>query len=489
MHDKKNMNQKHLLRAVVRIHAYGKPVDIAKPFLIQDRIKAVGTGFIVPTPEFAPPNFFYILTCSHCVQIADTITIILPLFGMTEHPACVVSLCPNFDLALLALPAADLELSHLQLGHSNNLSLGQKLTAVGYPLGQTALKASDGVYAGFQERLQHTVSISPGNSGGPLMNENQEVIGINNSGVMQASNVGFAIPIEFYFLVQRALFTPPPHGNPSPERIIHPLVFGFEFCPITKHHAKAIGASVCLPQPSNSGVLITTILKQSAAASAGLQKGDILLKYDRFVIDNMGEVDVDWNYQKVRLQDVLNRVEPRPYPFLVWSEEKHCRTVEITPAPYSTGAGKMIYPPYDAVDYLIFCGLVITPLYMNYDTHPVIIETYACLTPDQLSESHVIVSHVFNGTVAQIEGSLLPGDRLSHINNLEVKTMQDVRHALTQLVITSVQKKVFIFRTHTGKMFLLENSDALAAEERAVSENLYAPDPQIFQLLRTSSIH
>ena len=67
--------------------------------------------------------------------------------------------------------------------------------------------------------------------------------------------------------------------------------------------------------------------------------------------------------------------------------------------------------------------------------------------------------------------------------------MQDVRHALTQLVITSVQKKVFIFRTHTGKMFLLENSDALAAEERAVSENLYAPDPQIFQLLRTSSIH
>ena len=66
MHDKKNMNQKHLLRAVVRIHAYGKPVDITKPFLLQNKIKKIlkVTKCLILSAE-TKKNPFYISIVGH----------------------------------------------------------------------------------------------------------------------------------------------------------------------------------------------------------------------------------------------------------------------------------------------------------------------------------------------------------------------------------------------------------------------------------------
>ena len=215
------MDQNKLLRAIARIHAYGRPVDFTKPFLAADRFKGVGTGFFIhpPTPT---PTYLYVLTCAHVVDSADTVTIMLPLLGLSEYTASVLGLVPGYDIAVLAVPVSDSALlgqaSPLTLGKSDSLKLGQKLTAVGYPLGQTAIKVSDGVYAGFQEKLQHTVSISPGNSGGPLMTEDGLVVGINSSGILspEASNVGFAVPIEMFSLMSTPIFAQTP-GPPSPE--------------------------------------------------------------------------------------------------------------------------------------------------------------------------------------------------------------------------------------------------------------------------------
>jgi S1-C subfamily serine protease len=420
----------------------------------------------------------------------------LPLMGMTEHPANVVSILPTYDLAILSIsmpPATRDQTQILPLGTSSNLKLGQKLTAVGYPMGGTALKASDGVYAGFQERLQHTVSISPGNSGGPLMNETGQIVGVNNSGILSptASNVGFAVPIESYELMKAQLFRPPPTGPPSPDRVIQVPVFGMEYAPITRSHAKAVGATSCLAQAAGdvaAGVQIITVIKGSPMHEAGLSPDDILVEFDGRPVDNIGEMDVDWNYQKVRLQDVLARsVDPRDYTCRVWkASTQSCASLQVRPRVFTPGALITLFPPYNTVPYLVAVGLVIMPLVANHATYPATMSAYFCKKLNELAEPHLIVSHVFNGTIAQIEGALVAGDELSHVNNQEVHTLDDVRHALPKTVTTSAGHTVLTFRTHTGKTLMVNTLDALATETQARNEKLYVPEITLMSALDTT---
>jgi S1-C subfamily serine protease len=481
----KRMDQNKLLRAIARIHAYGRPVDMAKPFLTADRFKGVGTGFFISPPN-VNQDYLYVLTCSHVVDSADTVTIMLPLLGLSEHPASVLGLVPEYDIAVLAVPANTLlQVSPLPLGKSDELKLGQKLTAVGYPLGQTAIKVSDGVYAGFQEKLQHTVSISPGNSGGPLMTEDGSVVGVNSSGILspEASNVGFAVPIEMYSLVSASIFAHTP-GPPSPERVIRLPVFGFEFSPITRSHSRAVGASACFSSPQDGGVQVVTVVPGTGMSSA-VSPGDILVEFDGMPIDTIGEISVPWNYQKVRLQDVLVRsVEDREYEVRVWKHDTGtCAVSRVTPKLSSIPAFRMLYPPYDTVPYLIVLGLVIMPLLGNHALTPVTAKTYLCKEIEELEKPSLVISHVFNGTLAQIEGPLYAGDEVSHVNDKKVTTIKDVLLALQNFTTTQTGKKVITIKTNNGKVFMVNTLDALHSEERASTENIYTPEPTLLKYL------
>jgi len=486
------MEQQKLLRSIVRIHAYGRPVDITKPFLVTDRTKGVGTGAFI-TPPSASSSYLFILTCAHCVDGADTVTVMLPLMGMNEYPAHVVSILPHYDLAVISVPDPDGSLhgqtNILPLGSSSSLRLGQKLTAVGYPLGGSALKASDGVYAGFQERLQHTVSISPGNSGGPLMNEDGEIVGINNSGVLspEASNVGFAVPIESYLLMKSKLFGPSPNGAPTPDRVIQLPTFGFEYAPITRAHARAVGATACLSTTGDGGVQIITVLRGSSADAAGLVPDDILVEFNGSLIDTMGEVTVAWNYQKVRLQDLLARsVEDRDHPVRVWkADTKTCATLQVRPRVFTPAALRTVFPPYDTVPFVVVVGLVIMPLVANHALYPATMMTFMCKKLNDLANPSLIISHVFNGTIAQIEGPLVAGDELSHVNNIAVRTLDDVYAALPQTMTPSTGYVMLSFRTCTGKTLMVNARDALATEERAIVDKLYTPHAALLTALRT----
>ncbi len=474
------MDQNKLLRAIARIHAYGRPVDMAKPFLIADRYKGVGTGF------FISRDGLYVLTCSHVVDSADTVTIMLPLLGLTEYPASVLGIVPGYDIAVLAVDSPELrtEVSPLSLGKSDALQLGQKLTAVGYPLGQTAIKVSDGVYAGFQEKLQHTVSISPGNSGGPLMDEAGTVVGINSSGIVspEASNVGFAIPIEMFELMSAAIFAQTP-GPPSPERVIRLPLFGLEFAPITRSHSRAVGASACFSSPQDGGVQVVSVI--SGPSMASLQAGDILVEFDGTPIDTIGEMNVPWNYQKVRLEDVLVRsVADREYELRVWKQASHtCAVVRVRPSIPTSSALRMLYPPYDKVPYVVVLGLVIMPLVANHAFTPPLAQTYLCKKAPELTEPSLVIAHVFNGTLAQIEGPLHAGDEVSHVNDKKVESVDDVLLSLSQFVTTSTGKQVVTITSSNGKVFMVDTVDALRSEERASTENIYKPEPTLMKFL------
>ena len=190
--------------SVVRIHAYAREYNLLRPFQQSGIGRGVGSGVVVAPGRLGGRGggaTLYVLTCEHVVRNAHDIMLVFPMHGREEHPARLHALCMETDLALIeCVPDArlnDIGLAPLQLGSSDELQAGDRVRAFGFPLGQNALKVTDGVYSGYQDSyLQHSSPISKGNSGGPLLDAAGRVVGINSKGVSgaDASNVGYAVP-------------------------------------------------------------------------------------------------------------------------------------------------------------------------------------------------------------------------------------------------------------------------------------------------------
>jgi serine protease Do len=168
--------------------------------------EAVGTGFVVSSNGL-------ILTNYHVVEEARSITVTLG--DGRQHVARVVASDPSADLAVLRIDATGL--STLALGDSSEARAGDSVVAIGYALGlegsptvttgivsstgRTIQVQDDGGTAGpvvrtYRNVLQISAAINAGNSGGPLLNLQGRVIGINTAGAQGADNIGFAIPID-----------------------------------------------------------------------------------------------------------------------------------------------------------------------------------------------------------------------------------------------------------------------------------------------------
>ena len=167
----------------------------ALPLLAADDPAWTGTGFVV-----SPAG--YLLTCAHVVKDAAKIRVTL---GAKSWEAAVLAVDDAHDLALLQIPTKDL--TALPLANSNAIELGQEARAFGYPLSDYLgedLKVTRGTIAGISMRdaqkiFQIDAAVNPGNSGGPLVNENGEVIGVVNARLRTdiATAVGFAVPINY----------------------------------------------------------------------------------------------------------------------------------------------------------------------------------------------------------------------------------------------------------------------------------------------------
>lgn len=150
--------------------------------------KSAGTGFVVNSSG-------YIVTNLHVVQGAQYIKILT--YDNIIYNAQVVGIDPVADIALLKSNGT---FEYLTLANSDNIQLGEKVIAIGNPLGLSFTVTSGIVSAldrvgsnGMASYIQTDVTLNPGNSGGPLINTNGEVIGINNFKIGGAEGLGFAL--------------------------------------------------------------------------------------------------------------------------------------------------------------------------------------------------------------------------------------------------------------------------------------------------------
>ncbi|MFH0831984.1 MAG: trypsin-like peptidase domain-containing protein [archaeon] len=161
---------------------------------------AQGTGFLLTDNG-------YIVTNAHVIEGGHIINAYT--YDSEKYSAELIGYQPIMDIALLKISGS---FSKLNLGDSDNVKIGEKVIAIGNPLG-LSFTATEGIISSRDREginnlpyyFQTDVSLNPGNSGGPLINTKGEVIGINNFKISTAENIGFALESNYIISAVNAI--------------------------------------------------------------------------------------------------------------------------------------------------------------------------------------------------------------------------------------------------------------------------------------------
>ncbi len=349
----------------------------------------VGSGFIVSQDG-------YILTNHHVVGEAREVDV--ELFDGRTFTAKVVGKDRRTDLALLKVDGED-SLPVLPLGDSEQVEIGELVLAAGSPfglehtvsVGVVSRKGHGyGRFGFFDDYLQTDASISPGNSGGPLVNIRGEVIGINTA-IIPRQQIGFAIPIN---LAKSILPQLREHGE---------VAWGFLGVGIQDLDGPL---SQALGMSKKQGSLVTNILPGLAAEKAGLKRGDVILEYDGTTIK-----DVRTLQQSVARTPVGTTVRMK---ILRQGE------VQIVTAVVGEFVQEVLARPEEPP---------------QAPPKEVLGLTLENVTPETVkkfklsAERGVVVAEVTKGSSAARAG-VRPGDLLAEVDHKPVKSIQEVRRAL-----------------------------------------------------------
>jgi S1-C subfamily serine protease len=150
--------------------------------------KSGGSGFIVDSRG-------YVITNLHVIQGGTFV--LIQTFDGREYEASFIGADEFTDLALLKI---DGFFDHIDFANSDEIEIGEKVIAIGNPLG-LSFTVTEGIVSatdragptGLEAYVQTDVTLNPGNSGGPLINKEGELIGINNFKIGGAESLGFAL--------------------------------------------------------------------------------------------------------------------------------------------------------------------------------------------------------------------------------------------------------------------------------------------------------
>ena len=275
--------------SVVRI--FSVSID---PFSLMHRVQhSVGTGFVIDDDG-------HVVTNAHLVH--GTSEVMISIGDDDFLRAEIIGVDPISDLAVIKRTQAGTQLQKAPLGKSEDLNIGEEVLAVGFPLG-IGKTATRGIISGMDRvvpfstsswmtpLIQTDAAISPGNSGGPLVNRCGEVVAVNTLASTAGQNINFSIPID---VVQELMPQLIEHGRVIRAwhgingRIVPPpFVFTFGIAP---------------------GYLVETIEPGSPAEQIGLRGGTfpVVVGNDEFLLG--GDVISEVNGEKLTDMDVVFRI-------------------------------------------------------------------------------------------------------------------------------------------------------------------------------------
>lgn len=261
---------------------------------VRQMIPKVGTGFIVHPSGL-------VITNHHVIENGSDI--VVSLQDGREFEATVLGKDESLDLALLKIEGNDFP--YAPLGESHGLVTGEWAIAIGNPFGSLLQDNQPTVTVGvisavdrkfisseederyYQGMIQTDAAINPGNSGGPLVNARGEVIGVNTFIFTKSGTnigLGFARPIDEVKELIDEILT---YGK------IREVYLGFNAQTISRMIMRSYNL------PSQGGFIIVAVDKNSPAAQAGLQRGDVVYEMDGIPVKGAGDANAKIGSLKV----------------------------------------------------------------------------------------------------------------------------------------------------------------------------------------------
>lgn len=277
----------------------------------------------------------YIVTNNHVINGANYIEVVLN--DKRTYPAKLIGTDPYTDIALLKIEEDNL--TFINYGNSDDLSIGEWVLAIGNPFNLTSTVTAGIVSAkardinisankfAIESFIQTDAAVNPGNSGGALVNTKGELIGINTA---IASNTGtftgysFAIPVN---IVKKVVADLVEFGE------VQRAYLGISIANIDAALASELGFDKI------EGVYVAGIAKDGAADEAGLEQGDIIVKIDNININAVSELNEQ--ISKYRPGDKIKIIVKRNdklKPFDITLRNKHGST-EIVKNEFSSVLG------------------------------------------------------------------------------------------------------------------------------------------------------
>ncbi len=234
------------------------------------RSSALGSGFVISEDGF-------VVTNNHVIESADEI--VIEFFSGQELVAEVIGTDPKTDIALLKVEA-DEPLPFVSFGDSNTARVGDWVMAMGNPLGQ-GFSVSAGIVSArnrelsgtYDDYIQTDAAINRGNSGGPLFNMDGQVIGVNTAILSPnggSIGIGFSMASN---VVTRVVDQLQEFGETRRGWL------GVRIQDVTEDVAEAIGLEKV------AGALVTDV-PEGPAAEAGMESGDVIMKFDGFDVED-----------------------------------------------------------------------------------------------------------------------------------------------------------------------------------------------------------
>lgn len=286
-----------VMPAIVSIdNHYTEKMSFFGQYIINEA-DASGSGIIVGQ------NDTELLIVTNYHVIADTEKLTVQFVEGSEAEASVKGTDADMDLAVIAVPLTKIDSETLQeiavatLGDSDSLKVGEPAIAIGNSLGygqsvttgvisalNRSIQLSDGSDGTF---IQTDAAINPGNSGGALLNVKGEVIGINSNkiGGSAIEGMGYAIPISSASPIIAELMLKETKNKVAEDERGYLGITGI-----------TVTEDVSEPYGIPEGVFITRVYDNTAAAAAGLKKGDIITELNGEKITSMDELQKELEF-------------------------------------------------------------------------------------------------------------------------------------------------------------------------------------------------
>jgi serine protease Do len=478
-----NNFNKYILDYIVRIISDVIYIDPFNPHINEKKNKSIGTGIIID-------NNLHVLTCAHVVD--RSIKILISNNGKEKYEAKLESICYDKDIAILKIIDDNFKINEvdIKLGNSDDIELQNAIYAIGYPLGQETIKITKGIVSGFHgSYIQIDAAINNGNSGGPLINTENEIIGINTLKISSnvADNIGFATPINNLKIILEDMIN-------SNNIIIEQPKLYIEYQPITKNITDILNLeNIDNTYDSKCGIMITDIYKISPLYGI-VDNHDILLKIDNYKINNFGDCICNKNDNKYNTISIFNLLAKYniknnvdiEYISLKEKKKKKINVLLSKNIKYENNINIIYYPIY-SFKYCNFGGIIYSELNSNYinnafnndkvsSENMYNLEKY--IKQENKYKKVIIIANILIGSQIDIDNILNIGDIIININTHNVIDINGLYEAINDPIKKNNKKYTYI-KTLSNNIYIIENNIYRQNDNFLSKELKYEPDLNI----------